>query len=285
MTCSPLQRAAVLVGVVCIHTFFIITSTPPKHHQKNQQKNRYHGLCELHANLNSNELGIFFRNNHFNVIYKHGATNALYLLVTDQGFLETSAMWETLTNVDGDSSFLDGNFKPLHGGGGGGGRTGLGMAVGTAQGEMSPNSQEVQDIARAEALSMQEASWTAVANPPSAAAASMGGGSGFGSAAGGGAAPQTDAELARRLQAEEQARAHAHVPQQQQQEMQARPRATQQQPVPRSDAEFAALLQLEEQARFNQQQQQQQPRARANGDVVASRVHGGQKKSSNCIIC
>ena len=35
--------------------------------------------------MNSNELGIFFRNNHFNVLHKRASNNALYLLVTDQG--------------------------------------------------------------------------------------------------------------------------------------------------------------------------------------------------------
>jgi hypothetical protein len=63
-------------------------------------------------------------------------------------------------NVDGDSSFLDGNFKPLpswqgaidggSGGGGGGGGGGYGA------GPRSPASQERHDIELAQSLSRQE---------------------------------------------------------------------------------------------------------------------------------
>lgn len=38
--------------------------------------------------------------------------NELYVLVTDQGFLtESNVAWETLTNVEGDSHFVNGEFK------------------------------------------------------------------------------------------------------------------------------------------------------------------------------
>ena len=55
-------------------------------------------------------LGILFRNNHFNVLYKRGQ-GQLYQLVTDEGFRNTSITWETLA-LDGDSSYFDADFHP-----------------------------------------------------------------------------------------------------------------------------------------------------------------------------
>lgn len=38
--------------------------------------------------------------------------NELFLLVTDQGFLtESSVIWETLCNVEGDGHFVDADFR------------------------------------------------------------------------------------------------------------------------------------------------------------------------------
>lgn len=38
----------------------------------------------------------------------------LYQLVTDQGFLNESAVvWETLNNIDNDGEFVDGDFEPV----------------------------------------------------------------------------------------------------------------------------------------------------------------------------
>ncbi|XP_791130.2 ubiquitin carboxyl-terminal hydrolase MINDY-1 [Strongylocentrotus purpuratus] len=70
----------------------------------------YHGLCELNSTIKEEELCVFFRNNHFSTLYKH--KNELYVLVTDQGFLtESNVVWETLSNIEGDSYFVDGNFQ------------------------------------------------------------------------------------------------------------------------------------------------------------------------------
>ena len=93
-------------------------------------------------------------------------------------------MWETLANVDGDSSFLDNKFMSLHGGGGGGG------AAFVQQGQLSPSSQEMQDIARAEALSRQEAdrASAAASRPMQTANSAVAGG-------GAGGRAHTDAEL------------------------------------------------------------------------------------------
>ncbi|KAM4014043.1 ubiquitin carboxyl-terminal hydrolase MINDY-1 [Anomaloglossus baeobatrachus] len=69
----------------------------------------YHGLCELMAAVKEGELSVFFRNNHFSTLIKH--KGHLYLLVTDQGFLqEEKVIWESLHNVEGDSSFCDSDF-------------------------------------------------------------------------------------------------------------------------------------------------------------------------------
>ncbi|KFP69782.1 Protein FAM63A, partial [Acanthisitta chloris] len=73
----------------------------------------YHGLCELTATVREGELSVFFRNNHFSTMTKH--KGHLYLLVTDQGFLqEEGVVWESLHNVDGDSCFCDTNFHLSH---------------------------------------------------------------------------------------------------------------------------------------------------------------------------
>ncbi|KAM6112521.1 ubiquitin carboxyl-terminal hydrolase MINDY-1 [Phoenicopterus ruber ruber] len=73
----------------------------------------YHGLCELTAAVREGELSVFFRNNHFSTMIKH--KGHLYLLVTDQGFLqEERVVWESLHNVDGDSCFCDTEFHLSH---------------------------------------------------------------------------------------------------------------------------------------------------------------------------
>ncbi|GFO31126.1 ubiquitin carboxyl-terminal hydrolase mindy-1 [Plakobranchus ocellatus] len=70
----------------------------------------YHGLAELSSVVKENELCVFFRNNHFNTLYRHNSE--LFLLVTDQGFLtESQVVWETLSNVEGDCHFTDATFR------------------------------------------------------------------------------------------------------------------------------------------------------------------------------
>ncbi|NXP01646.1 MINY1 hydrolase, partial [Certhia brachydactyla] len=73
----------------------------------------FHGLCELTAHAREGELSVFFRNNHFSTMTKH--KGHLYLLVTDQGFLqEEGVVWESLHSVDGDSCFCDTEFHLSH---------------------------------------------------------------------------------------------------------------------------------------------------------------------------
>ena len=48
--------------------------------------------------VNENELAVFFRNNHFSTLTKHGGT--LFLLATDIGYLhEADLVWERLDQV------------------------------------------------------------------------------------------------------------------------------------------------------------------------------------------
>ncbi|XP_028820629.1 ubiquitin carboxyl-terminal hydrolase MINDY-1 [Denticeps clupeoides] len=73
----------------------------------------YHGLCELNTTAKDGELSVFFRNNHFSTMIKHKGN--LYLLVTDQGFLqEEGVVWESLHNVEGDGNFCDSEFRLSH---------------------------------------------------------------------------------------------------------------------------------------------------------------------------
>jgi hypothetical protein len=59
-----------------------------------------------------NELAVFFRNNHFSTLTKHG--EHLYLLATDIGYLhEADLVWERLNQVDGDTLMCDSNFRTL----------------------------------------------------------------------------------------------------------------------------------------------------------------------------
>ncbi|XP_062048191.1 ubiquitin carboxyl-terminal hydrolase MINDY-1 [Lepus europaeus] len=106
----------------------------------------YHGLCELTAAAKEGELSVFFRNNHFSTMTKH--KSHLYLLVTDQGFLqEEQVVWESLHNVDGDSCFCDSEFHLSHS---------LGKGSGAGGGSGSPEKQLQVDQDYLIALSLQQ---------------------------------------------------------------------------------------------------------------------------------
>lgn len=106
----------------------------------------YHGLCELTATAKEDELSVFFRNNHFSTMTKH--KSHLYLLVTDQGFLqEEQVVWESLHNVDGDSCFCDSDFHLSHS---------LGKSHGAEGGSGSPEKQLQVDQDYLIALSLQQ---------------------------------------------------------------------------------------------------------------------------------
>uniref|UniRef100_A0A8C6E4C4 Ubiquitin carboxyl-terminal hydrolase n=1 Tax=Moschus moschiferus TaxID=68415 RepID=A0A8C6E4C4_MOSMO len=106
----------------------------------------YHGLCELTTAAKEGELSVFFRNNHFSTMTKH--KGHLYLLVTDQGFLqEEQVVWESLHNVDGDSCFCDSDFHLSHS---------PGKGPGTEGGSGSPEKQRQVDQDYLIALSLQQ---------------------------------------------------------------------------------------------------------------------------------
>ncbi|XP_066270255.1 ubiquitin carboxyl-terminal hydrolase MINDY-1-like isoform X3 [Branchiostoma lanceolatum] len=166
----------------------------------------YHGLAELSGTVKEGEFCVFFRNNHFSTMYKH--KSELFLLVTDQGFLgEPNVVWETLSNVEGDSTFVDADFRttvPNHGG--------------SAQVPLSSQQQIDQDYLVALTL-QQEAAQDGEQQ----------------------SAAMSDLELAKKLQEEEDARAqqlYAQQLQQQQQQQQQRQQqqqaagAAQPQPLP-----------------------------------------------------
>merc|ERR1719469_1383116 len=72
----------------------------------------YLGLEQLHHNLEERTLVVFFRNNHFSTLTKHGGE--LSLLATDIGYLhETDVVWERLNQVDGDSILCDAQFRSI----------------------------------------------------------------------------------------------------------------------------------------------------------------------------
>uniref|UniRef100_A0A0D9WU23 MINDY deubiquitinase domain-containing protein n=1 Tax=Leersia perrieri TaxID=77586 RepID=A0A0D9WU23_9ORYZ len=71
-----------------------------------------YGLFCLQEGLTDNELCVFFRNNHFNTMFKYNGS--LYLLATDQGFFSQSDLvWQRLDEVNGDGVFLTSNFTPF----------------------------------------------------------------------------------------------------------------------------------------------------------------------------
>ena len=62
--------------------------------------------------MKDGQLAVFFRNNHFSTMVKEDGS--LYLLVTDLGFLDqVDVVWESLDSVQGDTVFVDKQFKVL----------------------------------------------------------------------------------------------------------------------------------------------------------------------------
>lgn len=69
----------------------------------------YTGLMELHNHVKEGSMCVFFRNNHFATMTKHGGI--LYLLVTDLGYANVpEVMWEKLDDINGDTEYADENF-------------------------------------------------------------------------------------------------------------------------------------------------------------------------------
>lgn len=69
-----------------------------------------YGLTVLHEYIKEGNMVIFFRNNHFNLLTKF--EDNLYLLVTDFGYASVdSVIWEKLDVIDGDTEYVNGDFK------------------------------------------------------------------------------------------------------------------------------------------------------------------------------
>eukprot|EP01063_Lacrimia_lanifica_P034967 TRINITY_DN6571_c1_g2_i1.p1 TRINITY_DN6571_c1_g2~~TRINITY_DN6571_c1_g2_i1.p1 ORF type:complete len:452 (+),score=196.51 TRINITY_DN6571_c1_g2_i1:79-1356(+) len=70
----------------------------------------YHGLFELTQKMEDDDLCVFFRNNHFSTLTKqHGK---LYALLTDVGYQDVrNVVWETLVEIEGDNTLVDGCFQ------------------------------------------------------------------------------------------------------------------------------------------------------------------------------
>ncbi|XP_073047772.1 uncharacterized protein [Primulina eburnea] len=69
-----------------------------------------YGLLCLQDKVKERELCVFFRNNHFNTMFKY--EGELYILATDQGYInQPDLVWEKLNEVNGDTVFMTGNFN------------------------------------------------------------------------------------------------------------------------------------------------------------------------------
>mmetsp|Transcript_14340 Transcript_14340/g.36634 ORF Transcript_14340/g.36634 Transcript_14340/m.36634 type:complete len:419 (-) Transcript_14340:525-1781(-) len=156
----------------------------------------HHGLAEIHAEIKEGEFRVLFRNNHFSTLTKH--EGALYTLMSDLGFLnEPNVVWESLNDIEGNSTFVNGSFQKYE----------PGMVSdpgGLSRGDFSSEAAYETHLASLSAdaqlaLKMQENEQ----RKAHAAGVEAAGASGKKSPARGGA----DEELARKLQGEEKRRA------------------------------------------------------------------------------
>ncbi|KAL9177784.1 hypothetical protein ABFS82_01G081400 [Erythranthe guttata] len=69
-----------------------------------------YGLSCLQDEVTEREICVFFRNNHFNTMFKY--EGELYILATDQGFIDLpDLVWEKLNEVNGDTVYMTCDFK------------------------------------------------------------------------------------------------------------------------------------------------------------------------------
>ncbi|KAK9460672.1 uncharacterized protein V1516DRAFT_677348 [Lipomyces oligophaga] len=65
------------------------------------------GIKFLNELLSPGSFAVLFRNDHFSTVYKHPDTKQLFMLVTDAGFAQHSAIvWESLNDVSGSASLF-----------------------------------------------------------------------------------------------------------------------------------------------------------------------------------
>ncbi|KAG8526182.1 uncharacterized protein KY384_000175 [Bacidia gigantensis] len=75
-----------------------------------------YGLKYLAQKLRPGSVSIYFRNNHFNTLYKHRDTSQLFTLVTDEGLASRSeVVWESVVDMNGQggSTFFTWEFNPV----------------------------------------------------------------------------------------------------------------------------------------------------------------------------
>ncbi|CAN3372714.1 hypothetical protein DIURU_004796 [Diutina rugosa] len=72
------------------------------------------GLSRLNIDAADDEVLVFFRNNHFNTLYKRG-NHEFYLLVTDMSVQKSNKIiWQSLNSISGsDDLFFTGEFYPV----------------------------------------------------------------------------------------------------------------------------------------------------------------------------
>ncbi|KAI5364991.1 Putative MINDY deubiquitinase [Septoria linicola] len=74
-----------------------------------------HGLESISQSLQSGQIAILFRNDHFSTLYKEPRHGALMTLVTDQGYgSHAEIVWESLVDVNGAASeHFSGDFRSV----------------------------------------------------------------------------------------------------------------------------------------------------------------------------
>ncbi|KAJ4354088.1 uncharacterized protein N0V89_005821 [Didymosphaeria variabile] len=74
-----------------------------------------YGLKTMRETLQTGQVAILFRNDHFSTLYKDPRTDNLVTLVTDQGYsTHDEIVWESLVDVNGQGSELfSGDFRPV----------------------------------------------------------------------------------------------------------------------------------------------------------------------------
>lgn len=83
----------------------------------NQTQLTLQGLNKLNDELDINQFIIFFRNNHFNTLFKK-SNQEFYILLTDSSFVNSNKsskiIWQSLNSVSGkDDLFFMGDFTPV----------------------------------------------------------------------------------------------------------------------------------------------------------------------------
>lgn len=66
------------------------------------------GISVIDSAMQNGDVVIFFRSSHFSVLTKY--MNRVFTLITDECFIKTNYVWETLPNENGESKYFDEDF-------------------------------------------------------------------------------------------------------------------------------------------------------------------------------